>query len=111
MQGKFEINWDHYPSKRSKLIYTKNRVGKKALQHLEPCLRLNFTILFTTIDNLFNHFEDIFGNALQKMYAIEKFQELKLELVHSVTFTPSLFDWPLILSMFRKCLFENLSIS
>ena len=24
MQGKFEINWDHYPSERSKLIYAEN---------------------------------------------------------------------------------------
>ena len=24
MRGKFEINWDHYPSKRSKLIYAEN---------------------------------------------------------------------------------------
>ncbi len=62
MQRKFEINWDHYPTNRSKLIYVKNRVGRKALQHLEPCLRLNSIIPFTTIDNLFNHLEDIFGN-------------------------------------------------
>ena len=62
MRGKFEINWDHYLSERSKLIYAENQVGGKALQHLEPCLRLNSITPFTTIDDLFNHLEDIFGN-------------------------------------------------
>ena len=78
MRGKFEINWDHYPSERSKLIYAENRVGGKALQHLEPCLRLNSITLFTTIDNLFNHLEDIFGNPHRKEHTIEKFRELKI---------------------------------
>ncbi len=31
MRGKFEINWDHYPLERSKLIYIVNQVGEKAL--------------------------------------------------------------------------------
>ena len=76
MREKFEINWNHYPYKRSKLIYAENRVRGKALQHLEPCLRLNSLTLFTTIDDLFNHLEDIFGNLHRKKYAREKFQEL-----------------------------------
>ena len=62
MRGKFEINWDHYLTDRSKLIYAKNRVGGKALQHLEPCLRVNSITPFATIKDLFNHLEDIFGN-------------------------------------------------
>ena len=62
MQSKFEMNWDYYPLERSKLIYEENRIRGKALQHLEPCLRLNSITPFTTIDNLFNHLEDIFGN-------------------------------------------------
>ena len=62
MRGKFEINWDHYPTDRSKLIYAENRVGGKALQHLEPCLRVNSITFFATIEDLFNHLEDIFGN-------------------------------------------------
>ena len=78
MRGKFEINWDHYPSERSKLIYAENRVGRKALQHLEPCLRLNSITLFTTIDDLFNHLKDIFGNSHQKEQTMEKFRELKM---------------------------------
>ena len=78
MRGKFEINWDHYPTDRSKLIYAENRVGGKALQHLEPCLRLNSITPFTTIDDLFNHLEDIFGNPHHKEHAMEKFRELKM---------------------------------
>ena len=78
MRGKFEINWDHYPSERSKLIYAENRVGGKALQHLEPRLRLNSVTPFTTIDDLFNHLEDIFGDPHRKEHAMEKFRELKI---------------------------------
>ena len=78
MRGKFEINWDHYPLERSKLIYAENRVGEKALQHLEPCLRLNSITPFTTIDDLFNHLEDIFGNPHRKEQVIKKFRELKM---------------------------------
>ena len=78
MQGKFEINWDYYPSERSKLIYIENWVREKALQYLEPYFRLNSIILFTIIDNLFNHLEDIFGNPHWKEYAMEKFRELKM---------------------------------
>lgn len=73
MQGKFEINWDYYPSDRSKLIYVENRVGRKALQHLKPCLQLNSIIFFATIKDLFNHLEDIFDNLYWKEHAIEKF--------------------------------------
>ena len=79
MRGKFEINWDHYPTDRSKLIYAENRVGGKALQHLEPCLRVNSITPFATIEDLFNHLEDIFGNSHRKEHAIEKFRELKME--------------------------------
>ena len=78
MRGKFEINWDHYPLERSKLIYAENRVGGKVLQHLESCLRLNSIISFTTIDDLFNYLEDIFGNPHRKEHVIEKFRELKM---------------------------------
>ena len=78
IQSKFEINWDHYPLERSKLIYVENRVGGKVLQHLEPCLQLNSITFFSTINNLFNHFEDIFGNPHQKKHAMEKFRELKM---------------------------------
>ncbi len=78
MQGKFEINWDHYPSERSKLIYVENRVEGKALQHLELCLRLNSITLFTTINDLFNNLKDIFGNPYQKEYVMEKFRDLKM---------------------------------
>ena len=78
MRGKFEINWDHYPSERSKLIYAENRVEEKALQHFEPCLRLNSITPFTTIDDLFNHLEDIFGDPHRKEQAMEKFRELKM---------------------------------
>ena len=74
MQGKFEINWDHYPSERSKLIYAENQVGGKALQHLEPCLRLNSITPFTTINNLFNHFQDIFGNPYQRSRLWKNFE-------------------------------------
>ena len=79
MQGKFEINWNHYLSERSKFIYAKNQVRKKVLEYFKPCLRLNFITFFTTIDNLFNYFKDIFGNSHWKKHAIEKFQELKIE--------------------------------
>ena len=41
MRGKFEINRNHYPTERSKLIYAESKVREKALQYLEPCLRLN----------------------------------------------------------------------
>ena len=73
MQGKFQINWDHYPIKRSKLIYVENKVGRKALQHLEPCLRLNSTTPFAIIEDLFNYLEDIFGNPHRKEYVMNKF--------------------------------------
>ena len=78
MQDKFKINWDHYPSERSKFIYAKNWVGGKALQYLEPSLQLNSITFFTTIDNLFNHSEDIFGNPYRKVHAIKKFPKLKM---------------------------------
>ena len=78
MRGKFEINWDHYPTDRSKLIYAENRVRGKTLQHLEPCLRLNSITPFATIEDLFNHLEDIFGNPHRKKHDIEKFRDLKM---------------------------------
>ena len=78
MQEKFEINWDHYPSKRNKLIYAENRVGRKALQHLESCFWLNSITSFTTINDLFNYFKDIFGNLHRKEHAMEKFRKLKM---------------------------------
>ncbi len=61
-QGKYEINWDYYLIDRSKLIYIENRVGEKALQHLEPYLCINSITPFVTIEDLSNHLEDIFGN-------------------------------------------------
>ena len=78
MRGKFEINCDHYPSERSKLIHKENWVGGKILQYLEPCLRLNSITSFTTIDKLFNYLKDIFGDSHQKKHAMEKFRELKM---------------------------------
>ena len=48
------------------------------MQHLEPCLRLNSIISFATIEDLFNHLEDIFGNLHWKEYTMEKFQDLKM---------------------------------
>lgn len=62
MQGKFEINWNYYPTNQSKLIYTKNRVRGKTLQYLKPCHYINSLISFTTIKDLFNSFKDIFNN-------------------------------------------------
>ena len=73
MQGKFEINWDHYPLKRSKLIYIENRVGGKVLQHLKPYFRLNSITFFTTINDLFNYLKDIFGNPYRKEQVMKKF--------------------------------------
>ena len=78
MRGKFEINWDHYPTDRSKLIYAENRVEGKALQHLESCLRVNSITPFVTIEDLFNHLEDIFGNPHRKEHVMEKFRDLKM---------------------------------
>ena len=62
MQGKFDINWDHYPTDRSKHIYIEKKVRGKALQHLKPCIQLNLITSFTTIKDLFNYLEDIIGN-------------------------------------------------
>lgn len=78
IQGKFEINYDHYLTDKSKLIYVENRIRKKVLQHLEPYLRLNLITFFTIIENLFNHLKNIFGNSHEKKHAIEKFQNLKI---------------------------------
>ena len=78
MKGKFEINWDYYPSQKSKLIYAKNQVRGRALQHLEHCLQLNSITPFTTIDDLFNHLEDIFDDPHRKEHAMEKIRELKM---------------------------------
>ena len=73
MRGKFEINWDYYLINQSKLIYAKNRVRGKALQHLKPCLRVNLITFFATIEDLFNYLKNIFDNSYQKKYAIKKF--------------------------------------
>ena len=78
MRGKFEINWDHYPTDRCKLIYGENRVGGKVLQRLEPCLRLNSITPFATIEDLFNHLEDIFGSSHWKEHTMENFRDLKM---------------------------------
>ena len=51
---------------------------RKALQHLEPYLQLNSITLFTSIDNLFNHLKNIFGNPHRKKHVMEKFRELKM---------------------------------
>lgn len=77
IQAKFEINQDYYSSEKSKLIYAENRVGGKFLQHLEPCLQLNFITPFTTINDVLNYLENIFGNPHQKKYVIEKFSIIK----------------------------------
>lgn len=78
MKGKFEINWNHYSTNRSKLIYVDNRVRRKALEYLELCLQQNFITSFTIINDIFNYFEDIFGNFYQKEYAKKNIQELKM---------------------------------
>ena len=70
MQGQFEINKDHYPTDKSKLIYAENWVRRKTLQYPEPCLRLNLITPFATIEDSFNHLEDIFGNPHWKKHAI-----------------------------------------
>ena len=72
MQDKFEINWNYYPSEKSKLIYKENLVERKTLQHLKLCLQLNFITFFTTINNLFNYLKDIFGNSYQKKHAMKR---------------------------------------
>ena len=73
MQSKFKINGDHFLTDQSKLNYIENRIRKKALQHLKPCLRINSITFFSTIKNLFNYLEDIFNNLCQKKLAMEKF--------------------------------------
>lgn len=59
-------------------MHIENGVRGKTLQNLELCLQLNYIIFLTTIDDLFNYFEHIFGNFHQKKYVIEKFQVLKI---------------------------------
>ena len=73
MQSKFEINLDHYPTNRSKLIYVENKLREKVLEYLETSLQSNLITLFATIKDLFNYLEDIFGNFHWKVYTIEKF--------------------------------------
>ena len=63
MERKFEINWDEYLTNRNKLIYAKNKVRVKALQHLKLCPRINSITIFATIKDLFNYLEDIFDNS------------------------------------------------
>lgn len=48
------------------------------MQHLEPCLCMNFITLFATIEDLFNYLEDIFCNSHWKEHTMEIFQELKM---------------------------------
>lgn len=74
MLYKFRIIWDHYFSQRSKLIDVENKVGEKGLQYYETYLQFNFITFFTIINNLFNHFKDIFGYSYPKEYAIEKYK-------------------------------------
>ena len=78
MQGKFEINWDHYLTDQSKLIYAENRVGKKAWPYLESCLYVNSITFFAIIKDLFNHLKVIFDNSYWIEHAIKKFRELKI---------------------------------
>ena len=78
MLGKFEIKWNYYPTNWNKLIYAENRVGGKAMQHLELYLYINSITTFSTIEDLFNYLEDIFDNSYQKKYALEKFSKLKI---------------------------------
>lgn len=78
MRDKFEINYDYNLSKKNKHIYVENQVGGKGLQHLEPCFQFSSITFFTIIDNLFNHFENIFDNHHQKKHVIEKFRKLRM---------------------------------
>ena len=111
MRGKFKINWDHYPIERSKLIYVENRVGEKALQHLEPCLWLNSITFFATIEDLFNHLEDIFDNPQWKKHAIEKFRDLKMNTCSFNNFYSVFIRLASEQSIPLRYSFENLNIS
>lgn len=77
MRGKFHINRDHYHSEKSNLIYAKNRVKGRVLQHLEICLELQFITSFTTINDLFNFRKYTFSQFHQKEHVMKKFRELK----------------------------------
>ena len=48
------------------------------MQYLKPCLRLNLITFFATIEDLFNHLEDIFDNLPWKKHVMEKFRDLKM---------------------------------
>ncbi len=53
-------------------------MGGKALQYLEPYLRMNFITPLATIEDLFNYLEDIFDNGHWKKHTMEMFRELKI---------------------------------
>lgn len=72
------MNYNYISTNRIKLINADNRVENFFLQYLEACLLPNFIIFFTTIDDLFNNFKDIFSNSHEKKHVIDKFQELKI---------------------------------
>lgn len=78
MRGKFEANCDQYPSESSKLIYTEKRLGDKALQHLEAYLQSNSLESFHTVEDLFNHLQNVFGDPHRKENAIKSFRDLKM---------------------------------
>lgn len=61
------------------------------MQYLKPSLQLNAITPFTTIDDLFDYCENIFGNLYQKKHTMEKFQELKMG-ISLFNFIPSLFN-------------------
>lgn len=48
------------------------------MQYQEPYLCVNLIAAFATIEDLFNHLEDIFGNPHQKKHVVEKFRDLKI---------------------------------
>lgn len=52
---------------------------KKAFYQPKFYLLVNLITFFATIEDLFNHLKDIFGNFYQKEYVIKKFRELKME--------------------------------
>lgn len=61
LRDKFEINHNYYLLRKRELEYIENRVKRKAL-YLQLYLQFNVITSFTTINNLFNHFKDLFSN-------------------------------------------------
>lgn len=78
MQSKFEIIQDQYLSDRIKLVFTKNRIGRKMSEQLQTGPELNSINFFITINKILNILEDIFSNSYQKKKVQEKISELKM---------------------------------